>query len=141
MRRTRRTRARGHWALVGVPLVLTIMSIAAGSALAEVRTPTKGVIPPEANVDGAINWSLIPEYIVALGRDGNPVGYVSRELTFGLVPPALDEVGRPVARAIPVYGEDLVTVVGHMVPDRGFVPLGADYDAIQRLEASVAPIP
>lgn len=37
----------------------------------------------------------------------------------------------------PVYGEDLKTLVGHMVPGRGFVPLGVDEKSVPTFEAVV----
>jgi hypothetical protein len=127
--------------LLVTSLFLTISAVAAGAALGGSPAPTKGIIPPEAFQPGKqIDPALVPDYIVALGRDGKPVGYVSKELALGLTPDPLDDSGRPMAAVIPVYGGDLVTIVGHMVPDLGFVPLGTDPESIPRPEVEVAPV-
>ena len=102
-------------AIVGVALVAVVLSapvgIAAGSG------PSKGPIPSAALTGGAIDKSLVPDFIPALDRDGTQAGYVAKDL-------AIPD-GRPINVPIPVYGDDLKTIVGHMYPGRGFVGLGA----------------
>lgn len=123
--------------MIAIPLVLTFASLAAGSALADLNGPTRGVIPPDARLaDGELDLSKVPDFIVALGRDGQPVGYVSKDL---VLVPQVDDTGRPVAPTIPVYGDDLTTVVGHMVPDRGFVALGTDDASVPTFEFEQGP--
>jgi len=39
----------------------------------------------------------------------------------------------------PVYGEDLRTVVGHMVPGKGFIPAGVDPATVSAIPVQVAP--
>jgi len=86
-----------------------------------------------------MDLSLVPDYIEALGRDGQPVGYVTREDALGLGPQITDNTGRPVDVPITVYAGDLATVVGHMVPGRGFVPLGADPKSIPEYDVKTGP--
>ena len=91
------------------------------------RQPTKGPIPPDAvpPAGGAINEALVPDFVSAYGQDGVTIaGYVPKALLLhhsGSVPGSPDNP--PQDQALPVYGEDLTTLVGHMVPGKGFVPL------------------
>lgn len=138
---TKRRARLGVRSLALASIALTIAVLGTGTALGAIRTPPlKGPIPREANIEGVLDLSLVPQFITALGRDGIPVGYVSRDQALALVPPPTDRDGRPMGRTIPVYGEDLVTVVGHMVPDRGFVPLGTEFEAVPTFKVEVAPI-
>jgi hypothetical protein len=90
-------------------------------------SPTVGPIPPSAfRPDGSIDRSQVPDFIPALDRKGDIVGYVARDEVMpkeGLQPPGgLAPLDKPQT----VYSRDLKTVVGHMYPGRGFVPLGTD---------------
>lgn len=137
----RHSHGRTRTILLGLTLALSLGSLGFGVALGGSSTPTKGLVPPEADLGGGeTNWSLVPDYIVALGRDGNPVGYASKEQVFSLVPDAFGKDGRPLDQPIPVYADDLATVVGHMVSGRGFVPLGTDIEAVPLFEASLQPV-
>lgn len=89
---------------------------------------------------GGTNWSLVPDYILVLARDGSPAGYARKEQAFGLEPVALGKDGRPFDEPIPVYGEDLSTVVGHMVSGRGFVPIGTDAASVPLFEVTLQPV-
>lgn len=74
------------------------------------RELTKGPIPDDAiNDAGMLDETRIPDFIPALDQSGEIAGYVRHC--------ALAAGG-----AIPVYAEDLETVVGHMLPGQGFVP-------------------
>jgi len=42
---------------------------------------------------------------------------------------------------IPVYARDLKTLVGHMYPDKGFVPLGESPDAVPDVPATTLTVP
>jgi len=78
--------------------------------LPEDRELTKGPIPPDAiNDAGMLDETRAPDFIPALDQRGQIAGYVRLC--------AISAGG-----AVPVYGDDLETVVGHMVPGRGFVP-------------------
>jgi len=112
--------------MAALPLVLAFASMAAATAVGSAAL-TKGTIPVDAiGADGRVDVSLIPDFVVTLGRDGKPVGYVTRKDALDLSPRAVDESGRPVDVPYPVYADDLTTVVGYMVAGRGFVPLGVD---------------
>jgi hypothetical protein len=77
--------------------------------LPEDRELTKGPIPEGAiNDAGMLDETLVPDFIPALDHDGEIAGYVRYC--------AIHAGG-----AIPVYGDDLETVVGHMLPGQGFV--------------------
>ena len=75
---------------------------------------SRGTMPPPG-VDGEIDPSAVPDFVSVAG-DTDIVGYVPKAV---ILEPTGDE-------AIPVVGEDLQTVVGHLVPGKGFVPLGVD---------------
>ncbi len=91
------------------------------SVTALLATPTRGPIPPEAfpEAGGEIDRGLVPAFIPALGQTGEQVGWIAKELAV----PVVDDGSRLV---IPVVGDDLRTVVGHMVARHGFAPLGTD---------------
>jgi hypothetical protein len=74
------------------------------------RELTKGPLPTDAVDDaGRLDESRVPDFIPALDREGEIAGYVRYCAIRG-------------GGAIPVYADDLETLVGHMVPGRGFVP-------------------
>ncbi len=93
------------------------------------RQPTKGRMPPDAvpAAGGAPNLALVPDFVGAYGQDGVTIaGYVPKALLFppaGTVPGTPDNP--PQDKPLPVYGDDLTTLVGHMVSGMGFVPLSA----------------
>lgn len=122
----------------GVALaVASLLVIATASA----APPTKGPIPDEAWKPGAaeLDMSLVPDFVPALGRDGDVAGYVRKEEALG-DPPAR-AVGRPTRPDIPVYADDLSTLVGHMVAGKGFVALGVDPDSVPNIPVVQAPAP
>ena len=94
------------------------------------RQPTKGRIPEEATPPegGETNMALVPDFVGAWGGPTGEtiVGYVPKDLLFN---PRSEPGGTPENPPqdvpMPVYGEDLTTLVGHMVAGVGFVPLGA----------------
>jgi hypothetical protein len=78
--------------------------------LREDREPTAGPIPEGAFTDaGTYDETRIPDFIPALDHGGSVAGYVRWC--------AIRTGG-----AIPVYADNLKTVVGHMIPNKGFVP-------------------
>jgi hypothetical protein len=89
--------------------------------------PSVGRIPQSAFQNGHLNPSLVPDFVPALNRQGNVIGYVSKS---DILPPATGPGGfalhaSPASTgAIPVYDRSLTHVVGHMVPGIGFVPVG-----------------
>ncbi len=95
------------------------------------RMPTKGPIPDTASPPqgGPIYGALVPDFVPALARDGTTIaGYVPKRYLIGSG--SVEEVpgnpsNPPQDAPEPVYADDLTTLVGHMVPGVGFVPLGA----------------
>lgn len=92
--------------------------------------PTRGPLPADVVVDkhGRAIEGVAPDYISTLDRDGQHVGYVKAEAhlvddTRGVPLGGLDSLDPKSWE--PVYGEDLTTVIGHMVPRYGFLPDGA----------------
>lgn len=78
--------------------------------LPEGRAPTKGPIPQDAiNDAGRLDESRVPDFIPALDQQGAIAGYVRY-------------CAIAAGGAIPVYADDLKTVVGYMIPNKGFVP-------------------
>ena len=71
------------------------------------------------NVDGSIDRSQIPDFIPAADGNGT-AGWIASSDVYG---PDRPEI-------MSVLADDMVTVVGHMYPDRGFVPLGAEDDML-----------
>jgi hypothetical protein len=94
------------------------------------RQPTKGPIPEEATrpEGGEINMALVPDFVSTLGGPTGEaiVGYVPKGILLG---PRSVRGGTPQNPPqdipMPVYGEDLTTLIGHMVAGQGFVPLGS----------------
>ena len=118
-----------------IPSVLTVDAIAW-------REPTKGPIPEAATTrDGGTNEALVPDFVSVWAADGVTIaGYVTkRDL---LERPGMTPGGTPSdppqALPIPVYGDDLVTLVGHSVPGVGFVALGS---TVSPAPASPSPAP
>ncbi|HEX5630614.1 MAG TPA: hypothetical protein VFY15_03070, partial [Acidimicrobiia bacterium] len=70
--------------------------------------------------------SDLPDYIVAWDREGNLAGYVAAPYVWPVV--GREEDFWPDG-SIPVVDTKL-TLVGHMVPGVGFVPLGVDPSSV-----------
>lgn len=84
---------------------------------------TRGPIPESARqADGSIDMSQVPDFIPAADGDGT-AGWIG---SADVLPPPGE--GRP--KVITVFADDLVTVVGHMYPEVGFVPLGAEAELL-----------
>jgi hypothetical protein len=80
-------------------------------------------VPESARLaDGSIDLTKVPDFIPAAGDDGN-VGWIWSADVF---PPP----GEPRIEVVTVYADDLTTVIGHMYPDVGFVPLGAEAEML-----------
>ena len=102
--------------------LVAILLIAGCSPLA-----SKGTMPPP-DPNGVVDASSAPDFLAVAGRDGGIAGYARKE----------DVLGRRDA-AFPVFGDDLRTVVGQMVPGRGFVPAGVDPATVPTFAVEVAP--
>ena len=114
-------RTRSTAAGIAFVAVLAAVSFLAGcSPLA-----SKGTLPPPGP-NGAVDPSAAPDFLAVAGRDRDIAGYARKE----------DVLGGADA-PFPVYGDDLRTVVGQMVPGKGFVPAGVDPDTVQRFPVVV----
>jgi hypothetical protein len=84
----------------------------------------------------------VPDFIPALARDGTTIaGYVPKASLIesgGVIPGTPSNP--PQASPDPVYADDLTTLVGHMVPGVGFVPLDSSVPPVGP-SVSVAPAP
>ena len=56
-----------------------------------------------------------------------------------LFPDPTAKAGPPAQPDVPVYADDLKTVVGHMIAGKGFVPLGTDPGAVPNLPVQQGP--
>lgn len=138
---TVRERTR-HLGFVVVMAFSLVVAAAATAAAAGSVAPSKGPIPEAAwSSSGELDMTLVPDYVSQLGPDGVIVGYVSREAMIDPSGGARDALGRPIAATWPVYGEDLKTLVGYVVPDKGFVPVGVDPATVDSIPVTVAPAP
>jgi hypothetical protein len=107
-------------ATAAAAVIVALLALSISIAIAGGRQPTKGPVPPDAIQSGTFNKALIPDFIPAIGRDGQIVGYVARDL-------AIPD-GPPNDAPIPVYADDLSTLVGYMQPGRGFVGVDGSTD-------------
>jgi hypothetical protein len=88
--------------------------------------------PPDAN--GEVDPSAVPDFIAYVGRTDRIIGWVPKSY---LLEPG--QHCRVPQCPIPVYADDLVTLIGHDVPGRGFVPLGVDPAAVPERPVLVGP--
>jgi len=86
----------------------------------------KGRIPDEAFGPAGVKLSSVPDYIVAYDRQGEVAGYVAKIELFD------DKGARRPDRRLTVWDEALKRPVGAMVPDRGFVPVGARDESVPK---------
>ncbi len=108
---------RGRATIPTALLVAAAFIVGACSPVAPVGT--KGTMPPPGP-DGAVDPAQVPDFVAVAGREGGIAGYVPKEFVLG----GSDETHWH------VFSDDLTTVVGHMYPEKGFVPLGVDPDSI-----------
>jgi len=146
-----RTSRVGHRvpALIAVPVAvlafgfLIVMTanavLAPQSSVAAPGHPTKGPIPQAAFLANGFDAALVPDFVPVWGRDGTSVaGYIPKAYLLGQTTPT-GVSARPVGDIAPVYADDLTTLVGHMYPDRGFVPLGVDPNSIPTIPVQQGP--
>ena len=97
---------------------------------------TAGTLPRQALTPRGLDLNKVPDFVSVVNGHGQVVGYVPKH---DLIPtrsiPATDGSDQPTAAirnaqtasmTMTVYGPDLKTVVGHLFPDQGFVPLGTN---------------
>ena len=104
----------------GVTVSVGIGLAVAGGAGAAALLPSKGPVPISSS--GSINWSKVPDF-VSIVSDGKTVGYAPRGYVIGN-PPGSKQSSDLGTKAVPIYASDLKTLVGHVYPGVGFVPLG-----------------
>ncbi len=101
--------------------VAVIAPVAIGGASAAAALVSKGPVPRSPN--GTLELGHAPDFVSVIGRNGKVVGYAPRA---DIVSPATrGPLTRPLGGVVPVYGRDLKTLVGHLYPGVGFVPLGS----------------
>ena len=106
-------------AVIGAALLLAACSAAVVEPSSSEVTLTRGPIPDSARrADGSIDLSRVPDFIPA--ADGDRIaGWIASS---DVMPGA----GEARSEIIEVFADDLVTVVGHMYPEVGFVALGSE---------------
>lgn len=116
-----RTRLRSTGAILVIALI-------GGAALAACSPfASKGTMsPPGPN--GAVDASSAPDFIAVAGRDAAIAGYARKQDVLG-----------PGDAPFPVFGDDLRTVVGQMVPGKGFIPAGVDPNTVPKIPVVVGP--
>ena len=125
---------------LGFVIVLTAVAVLAlRPSAADPGHPTKGPIPPAAYLANGIDAALVPDFVPVWGRDGTTVaGYIPKAYLLGPTLPTVTS-SRPEGDIAPVYADDLRSLVGHMYPDRGFVPLGVDPNSIPTIPVQQGP--
>ncbi len=103
-------------------LRLLVLSVAALIVVACTPTGSKGTMPP-AGPDGNIDRDSAPDFIAVAVGNRDEVGYVPKQF---LLPEPTTSTELPHGDPWPVYAEDLRTLIGHMIPGKGFVPVGVD---------------
>jgi hypothetical protein len=88
---------------------------------------SKGTMPPPGP-DGEVNASSAPDFLAVAGRDAGIAGYARK-----------GDVLEPGDAPFPVFGDDLRTVVGQMVPGKGFIPAGVDPNTVPNIPVVAAP--
>jgi len=104
--------------LLAISLMLIMALDACGLGGSGTFPPHAGTLPPPGP-DGQLDPSDVPDFVAVAGRNGGIAGYVRKEAVFDTSD-----------RAWPVFAPDLRTVIGQLVPGRGFVPGGVDPSAV-----------
>jgi hypothetical protein len=126
--RLRPLRQSGRRLVIGggaTAVVVLVVLVAAtdGFGRFSAALPSKGPIPDNAIVNGHIDPGRVPDF-VSVVSEGQTVGFTPKSdlITAPASGIQLGVVGVPAIK--PVYGSDLKTLVGHVYPGTGFVPLG-----------------
>lgn len=88
---------------------------------------SKGTMPPPGP-NGEMDASSAPDFIAVAGRDAGIAGYARKA-----------DVLEPGDAPFPVFADDLQTVVGQVVPGKGFMPAGVDPNTVPKIPAVAAP--
>lgn len=108
----------GRFRRAGVALGIGIGLSLAGGAAAATLYLTKGPVPSPTN--GHIPSSKVPDFVSVDGHSGTVVGYTPR--TYVAPRPG----HRLESGVAPVYASNLKTLIGHLYPGVGYVPLGTN---------------
>ena len=116
--------------LAALVAVLLPLACGTGSAGRPRAVPTTRATPPTT-----LSWSEYEAHppptpsgyvgMVDRNNGNNFVGYATQA-----------DVGGRLSQPFPVYDRDLRTVVGHMYPDKGFVPIGTDPAAVSSVSTT-----
>ncbi len=120
----------------GATLHFARLHLTAFESSAPTRDPSKGTMPPTPPGGGSVDESGAPDFIALAAPEGGIAGYVPRA-RLDAPGPVNGFVGR--APDLPVYADDLRTLVGYSVAGRGFVPLGSEPGTIATLPATAVP--
>ena len=102
-------------------LVIVFSSPGPGHLSGSMVGLTKGTMPSSTS-GGTFDTKKIPDFIRAVGRDGKVVGYIQK--AYEVPGPANRPMSSKTGSVAPVYASNLKTLVGHLYPGVGFVPLG-----------------
>lgn len=116
-------------------LMLTMWIVVALSAGACSPFASKGTMPPPG-VNAQVDASGAPDFVAVASEDGGIAGYAPKEFLF---PEPTTVAGRPDDPEIPVYADDLRTLIGHMVPGKGYVPLDVDPSTVPTIPVQAGP--
>jgi hypothetical protein len=114
---SRRERIVSRWRSFAVVLGLGLGLTVAGGAAAGTIYLTRGPLPI---AHGTLDIGHAPDFIRVASH--GVIGYVPKR--YILPSPVNAPANSLIAEVAPVYGPDLKTLVGHMYPGVGFVPLG-----------------
>jgi hypothetical protein len=90
---------------------------------------------PPADANGEVDPSAVPDFLAYVGRTERIIGWIPK--AYFLEP---DQHCRGLdCDHIPVYADDLATLIGHDVAGRGFVPLGVDPATVPEQPVVVGP--
>lgn len=109
----------------GIPLAPALVLVVLVAACSPFLS--KGTLPPPGP-NGQIDPSSAPDFLAVAGRDGGIAGYARTADVLG-----------PGDTEFPVFGPDLRTVVGRMIPRRGFVPTGVDPASVPTFAVVTSP--
>ena len=111
--------------------VLTLATVVVAAPALSDPAASFGTIPREAWLtDGSVNMDVVPDYVQALDREGG-AGYVRAA---DILPD--DGRGEPTDGPIAVVDRNR-ELVGWMVPERGFVPIGIALEDVPRVPVTV----
>ena len=111
----------------GIRAVLAVALLSGAGRTACSPLDSKGTMPPPGP-NGQADTASAPDFVAVAGPNDGIAGYVRKEAL-------LD----PGDASFPVYGEDLQTVVGQLVPGKGFIPAGVDPATVLVRPIRVAP--